>query len=76
MNKIGYFVKFNNYDLNPKGTGKLHYEVLQKEGKVIWGQWTKTKRILTNQTYKDMNEEPFYLYALDKKYSTFKNEGN
>lgn len=72
MNKIGYFVKFNNYDLNPKGTGKLHYEVLQKEGKVIWGQWTKTKRILTNQTYKDMNEEPFYLYALDKNTALLK----
>ena len=72
MNDIGFFVKFNNYALNPKGTARLHYEILQKYKKVIWGQWTNSDRIITERTYKEMNKKPFYLYALDKNTALLK----
>lgn len=65
----GYFINFNNEE---NGTGKLHYEVLQKYGMVVWGQWRTGKSLLSPNTQKNMNKKPFYLYALDKKAALLK----
>ena len=69
----GYLVRFKNYALSEEGTGKLHYQVLAKVGKCIWGQWTANGNPMYESTFKRMNEEtPFYLYALDKQFALLK----
>lgn len=72
MKNVGYFVKFNNFASHPDGTGKLHIEVLQKNGQVIWGQWRSGINILNEGLRKVMNENPFYFYAMDKKIALLK----
>lgn len=69
----GYLVRFKNFAQHPEGTGKLHYEILAKHGKCIWGQWTANGNPMYKSTFNRMNEEvPFYLYALDKQFALLK----
>lgn len=64
---MNYFLKFKNFQSHPEGTGKLHYQVLQKEGRVLWGQWRKGETLLSRRTKEEMNTvAPFTLYILDK----------
>lgn len=73
MEHIGYFVRFNNFAVNPEGTGKLHINVLKQYSKVIWGQWRNGVNLLNNKTMKEMNTmTPFSFYALDKNIALLK----
>lgn len=67
-----YVVKFNNYQANPAGTGRLHYQVLKEHGKVIWGQWRKGDTLLSEKRRTIMNQAPFIFYALDREIALLK----
>lgn len=60
-----YFVKFNNYSIK-EGTAQLHYAVLKKHKRVLWGQWSNGKQLLSEAKYNEMNADEFWFYALDR----------
>lgn len=73
MNNDGYLVKFKNYEKVAEGTDKLHNEILIEKGKCLWGQWSITKNLMSENTLNRLNKEtPFNLYALDNNYALLK----
>ena len=63
---MNYFLKFKNTGNFPF-TYEGHKDLIEKEGKVIWGQWTSGNGRLNQKTYDEMNKNgEFALYLLDK----------
>jgi hypothetical protein len=68
-----YFLKFNNFQSHPEGTGRLHYKVLKEKGNVLWGQWRNGVNLLNRKIKNEMNNStPFILYELDKDVALLK----
>lgn len=67
---MDYFVKYVNEHCG--STAKEHLSVLNDQHLVIWGQFASNGHIVAEPTYKQMKQNDFSLFALDKTVALLK----